>query len=97
MLPKRRKPTHPGKILQEYFLFPLQWTPRQFAEKLGGHWTEVKVEAIIQGKENLSEEATIAFARVLDMSPSFWHQLQSLYNQWEQLHSHSKQLLKKAQ
>ena len=57
MMPKRRKPTHPGKILMEDFLKPLEMTPRQFADKLGGNWSEVKLEAIIQGKENLSSHA----------------------------------------
>ena len=38
MLPKRRKPTHPGTVLWEEFLKPLGWTSREFAEKLGQHW-----------------------------------------------------------
>ncbi|MBS0604144.1 MAG: HigA family addiction module antidote protein [Verrucomicrobia bacterium] len=89
MLPQRRKPTHPGKVLMEDFLKPLLITPRQFAERLGGNWSEVKIEGIIKGKENLSEDAINQFAEALGTSPSFWRQLQSHYNQWEEIHRHN--------
>ena len=86
MMPKRRKPTHPGKILMEEFLKPLNMTSRQFADKLGGDWSEVKVEAIIKGKENLSSHATREFAALLDTTPEFWLNLQNLYAHWEEIH-----------
>lgn len=86
MMPKRRKPTHPGQILMEEFLKPLMLTPRQFAEKLGSTWNEIKIEAIIQGKENLPEEAFQQFASVLGTSPQFWQRLQNFYSQWESIH-----------
>jgi antitoxin HigA-1 len=86
MMPKRRKPTHPGKILLEEFLKPLGMTSRQFAEKLGGDWSEVKVEAIIQGKENLSSHAVREFAALLDTSTDFWQYLQNLCSHWEEIH-----------
>jgi addiction module HigA family antidote len=83
MLPKRRRPTHPGKILHEEFLKPLLLTPRQFAEKLGGNWSELQIEAIIQGKDNLSEKAIREFAEFLETPAEFWKHLQDLYNQWD--------------
>lgn len=86
MMPKRRKPTHPGQILLEEFLKPLLITPRQFAEKLGKNWTEIKIEAIIKGKENLSEKTAQEFAAVLETPPEFWQHLQDIYNQWEHIH-----------
>ena len=89
MLPKRRKPTHPGQILMEEFLKPLGMTSRQFAERLGAGWNEVKVEAIIKGKENVSDKAAEEFASTLGTSPQFWRHLQSSYNQWEQIHHHN--------
>ena len=89
MLPKRRKPTHPGQILIEEFLKPLMMTSRQFAEKLGGDWNEVKIEAIIKGKENMSEKAAQEFAASLDTTPQFWLHLQSLCKQWEEIHRHN--------
>ncbi len=86
MMPKKRKPTHPGQILMEEFLRPLMLSPKQFAEKLGGDWNEIKIEAIIKGKENLSEKAFQEFAVFLNTTPEFWRRLQNLYNQWENSH-----------
>lgn len=86
MMPKRRKPTHPGKILMEEFLKPLNMTSRQFADRLGGDWSEVKVEAFIKGKENLSSDAMRQFATLLDTTFEFWLHLQDLYNHWEDIH-----------
>jgi addiction module HigA family antidote len=86
MLPKRRKPTHLGIILQKEFLKPLGWSSRTFADKLGAPWNEMKIEAILHGKEGLSEKAIQEFAAVLGTPTTLWKHLQALYNQWESIH-----------
>ncbi len=88
MLPKRRKPTHPGEILMEEFLKPLGITPRQFAERLGGNWSEHQIEAIIKGKEGVSDRSAQEFANILATTPQFWKHLQGLYHQWEETQRH---------
>lgn len=90
MLPSRRKPTHPGEILSRDFLNPLHLTPRQFADKLGKEWDELKIEAIIQGKENLSEKAAEEFASMLGTTTEFWKHLQNICNQWESIQRSNK-------
>jgi len=101
MLPKRRKSTHPGVVLLEDFLKPLEISPKQFAEKLGGKWSELKVTAIIQGKEGLSETTAEEFAAALGNSAEFWRRLEQKHNQCEKCHSHNEMRpskpLKKAQ
>lgn len=89
MMPKRRKPTHPGQVLLEDFLKPLSLTSRQFADKLGGDWSEVRVEAIIKEKEYLSPKAIKEFAETLGTTTYFWEHLQNIRKQWEQLHHHN--------
>ncbi|MGC1878410.1 MAG: HigA family addiction module antitoxin [Rhabdochlamydiaceae bacterium] len=89
MLPKRRKPTHPGVILMEEFLKPLGMTSRQFAEKLGENWNEYKIEAIINEKEGLPDKACAEFAAALGTTPQFWQHLQNSIHQWEQTHKHN--------
>jgi addiction module HigA family antidote len=89
MLPKRRRPTHPGVILLEEFLKPLRLTSRQFAETLGNDWNEYKIEAIVKGKENLNEKNFEEFATALGTTPQFWQRLQSIYRQWEENHRHN--------
>jgi addiction module HigA family antidote len=83
MLPKYRKPTHPGIILFEEFLKPLILTARQFADLLGEGWTEKKVTAIINGTEPFSEKWADAFAEVLGTSPELWRNLHSIHRKWE--------------
>lgn len=89
MMPKRRKPTHPGQVLKEEFLNPLEMTPRQFADKLGGDWSELKIEAIINGSDYLSPKAMKEFAALLDTTVEFWLQLQDHCKQWENTHRHN--------
>lgn len=86
MLPKRRKPTHPGIILDEEFLKPLMMTPKQLADKLGNPWSELKVTALIKGKEPLSDKAAKELAAVFNTTANFWLRLQHQHSQWEEIH-----------
>lgn len=83
MLPKNRKPTHPGTVLFEEFLKPLVLSSRQFADLLGEGWTEKKVDALIAGEEPFSDKWAEKFAEVLGTSPVLWCNLHSIYREWE--------------
>ncbi len=83
MLPKNRKPVHPGVILLEDFLKPLGVTPAKFAADLGGDWDEKKIQAIIEGKEKVTDKAAEAFANALQVPATFWKRLQSHHNEYE--------------
>lgn len=89
MHPKRRQPTHPGQVLMEDFLRPLMMTPRQFADRLGGNWSELKIESFIQGKENISDTSAREFSEALGTTKGFWTHLQSSFNQWNEIHRHN--------
>ena len=86
MLPKRRKPNHPGVILSEDFLKPLGWSVQKFVAILGPGWEEKKVQAIIKGEEPITDKAAEAFAVVLETTPQFWHRLQQQFNRFEEIH-----------
>lgn len=83
MLPTHRKPTLPGKILQEEFLIPLNITQAEFSLHLGGSWTQPKLNAIIHGKRSITEEIALDFADALGTSPEFWIGLQTDVHLWE--------------
>jgi addiction module HigA family antidote len=83
MLPKNRRPTHPGTVLFEEFLKPLVISSRQFADLLGEGWTEKKIDALIEGREPFSEIWAQRFSEVLETSPLLWRSLQSHYREWE--------------
>lgn len=80
MIPKHRLPTLPGEILQAEFLDPLNISQAQFATHLGGSWTQPKLNAIINGKRQITVEIALDFAEALGTSPQFWMNLQNNYN-----------------
>lgn len=82
MLPKHRPPTHPGEILLEEFLRPLQLSQQQFAHYLGGTWTQSKISEIINKKRRITEIIALDFADALGTSPEFWLNLQNHYDLW---------------
>ena len=82
MLPKNRPPTHPGEILLEEFLKPLNWSQEQFALHLGGSWTQPKISEIVNKKRRVTEVIALDFADALGTSAEFWLNLQSRYDLW---------------
>ena len=84
MLPKRRKPTHPGIILNEEFLKPLMISPKQLADKMGPPWSELKITALIKGDEYISDKAAKELANALGTTVQFWQRLQHQYSLWEE-------------
>ena len=78
MLPKNRKPTHPGEILWEEFLKPKGMTQLQLAKKMGVPIQ--RVNTLICGKRGVTPETAILLSRVFGTSPQFWMNLQSNYD-----------------
>ncbi|HEX4838977.1 MAG TPA: HigA family addiction module antitoxin [Rhabdochlamydiaceae bacterium] len=90
MIPTRRKPTLPGKILVEEFLIPLGISQSDFAKHLGGTWTQPKLSAVISGRRSITEDIALDFADALGTSPEFWIGLQNDICLWEATQRHRK-------
>lgn len=69
---------HPGDVLREEFLEPLDLTQAQLAEELGV--TKTRLNEICKRKRGISAETAIRLAIRFDTSPQFWLNLQSLYD-----------------
>jgi addiction module antidote protein, HigA family len=74
MIPKSRKPTHPGEILVEEFLKPMSLSQVELARKMGV--SIQRVNTLINGKRDMSAETAILLSRVLKTSSEFWMNLQ---------------------
>ena len=74
MVPKNRKPSHPGEILLEEFLKPLEMSQVDLAEKMGVPIQ--RVNTLINGKRNMTAETAILLSRVLKTTSEFWMNLQ---------------------
>ena len=78
MLPTNRTPTHPGEILLEEFLKPMELSQVAFAEHIGV--PVQRVNEIVKGKRGVTPETAWLFAEALGTSPEFWLNLQSHYD-----------------
>ncbi len=73
-----KNPFHPGEILLEEFLEPMNMTQAAFAEKLG--WTKAKLNELIKGKRGITAETALDLAKALKTSPNLWMNLQSTWD-----------------
>ena len=71
-------PFHPGEILEEEFLQPLELSQREFARRL--NWTPAKLNEFIKGKRGITADTALGLAKALKTSPELWMNLQS---QWD--------------
>lgn len=71
-------PFHPGEILLEEFLRPMDLTQTAFAERLG--WTRARLNELIKGKRGVTADAAIDLAEALKTSPKLWMNLQATYD-----------------
>lgn len=73
-----KNPFHPGEILLEEFLEPMEMTQSEFAEKLG--WTKAKLNELIKGKRGVTAESALDLAEVLGTSAKLWMNLQATFD-----------------
>jgi len=71
-------PFHPGEILIEEFLNPLQLSQRAFADKID--WSPRKLNEIIRGKRSVTAASAIDLSEALGTTPEFWLNLQQMWD-----------------
>ena len=74
MIPKYRKPSHPGEILLEEFLGPMSLSQVELAHRMGV--PVQRVNTLVNGKRDVTAETAILLSRVLKTTPEFWMNLQ---------------------
>jgi addiction module HigA family antidote len=84
MIPKNRKPTHPGEILVEEFLKPMGLSQVELARKMGVPIQ--RVNTLINGKRDMSAETAVLLSRALRTSSEFWMNLQVACDLYEASH-----------
>src|SRR3990167_11203066 len=78
MSPSRLEPIHPGEILMEEFIRPLDLSQTQVAKAIGV--SPRRVNEIVLGKRSITADTALRLARCFDTSPQFWTNLQSQYD-----------------
>ena len=86
-LPTNRPPTHPGEMLFEEFLKPLEISRSDFATRLGISTTILN--EIIRGKGGVTPDIALRLAQVLGVPADFWLGLQQDWELWHAARSES--------
>jgi addiction module HigA family antidote len=78
--PKARRipPIHPGTILRDEFLTPLDVSAYRLAKDTGTPIT--RITAILGGDRAITADTALRFGRFFSMTPEFWLGLQERYD-----------------
>jgi len=87
MLPKKRRPTHPGEMLLKEFLEPMGISQAEFARHLD--WTYARLNEVVNAKRGVTASSALAFADAFSMEAEFWMNLQRDWDLWKEKQNHS--------
>jgi len=74
-------PPHPGEILWEFYLEPLQLNITEAAGKL--LITRPNLSAIVNKKAGISPLMAVKLSRAFNTTPHYWLNLQAAYDLWQ--------------
>lgn len=75
---KKLLPIHPGEILNEEFLLPLNITQYRLAKEIGVDAR--RIHSIVRGERAITTETALLLSRFFGNSAEFWMDLQSQYD-----------------
>jgi addiction module HigA family antidote len=75
---KKIPPIHPGEILLEEFLKPMNISQNQLGRGLGV--SPLRINEIVHGKRSITADTALRLAAYFGNSPSFWLGLQMDYD-----------------
>ncbi|NCO60916.1 MAG: addiction module antidote protein, HigA family [Deltaproteobacteria bacterium CG_4_8_14_3_um_filter_51_11] len=78
MVKKKLHPVHPGEVLFEEFLKPMNLSQNRLALSMGV--PARRVNEIVLGKRSISADSALRLGRFFGMSPEFWLGLQGQYD-----------------
>lgn len=70
-----KNPSHPGEVLSELYLTPLEMTPIQLARRLGVPRT--RVERLLKGVTGMTADTAMRLARFFGTTPEYWLNMQT--------------------
>lgn len=81
MFDLKRRPIHPGEILNLDYLEPMEISQTQLARNIGT--TFRTINEIVNGKRGISPDMSIRLGRYFGTSPELWLNLQNQYDLYE--------------
>ncbi len=77
-IPSDREPTHPGEMLREEFLVPMNISQRNLADAI--HVPYQRVNELVNKKRGITPSTALRLAKFFGMSADFWLNMQM---RWE--------------
>src|SRR5436309_3572892 len=71
-------PAHPGEVLREDFLKPLQLSQYALAKAIGV--PQIRISEIVNGKRAITPDTALRLARYFGTSAEFWMGMQTTYD-----------------
>jgi antitoxin HigA-1 len=78
MIPTHRIAVHPGKVLRQEFLDPMELTQASLARSVGIPLN--RINELVRGKRGVTPETALLLADYFKNSPEFWMNLQTAYD-----------------
>ena len=73
-IPTHREPTHPGEMLREEFLIPMEISQRDLADAI--HVPYQRVNELINQKRGVTPSTALRLAKFFGVSADYWLNLQ---------------------
>ncbi len=89
-IPTNRAPTHPGEMLVEEFLKPMQITQRDLADAI--HVPYQRVNELANQKRGVTPSTALRLARFFGMSADFWLNLQMRWDLYKAKESETQEI-----
>lgn len=77
-IPNGMRPIHPGEILREEFLLPLEMSANALAMRL--RVPAPRINDLVREKRGVSVDTALRLARFFNNTPEFWLNLQTAYD-----------------
>ena len=84
-VPTHGPPTHPGEMLLEEFLKPLEITQTELAERLGVSYP--RINEVIHARRGVTPDTALRLERLFGMEAQFWLNLQLAWDLYQAQHS----------
>lgn len=77
-IPTHRPPTHPGEMLLEEFLLPMQITRRELADAI--HVPYQRVNELVNQRRGITPSTALRLGKFFGLSADFWLNVQSRWD-----------------
>lgn len=89
-IPTHRPPTHPGEMLVEEFLVPIELSQRELADSI--HVPYQRINELANGRRRMTPSTALRLAKYFGNSADFWLTLQLRWDLYHAQQDEAKEL-----